>query len=338
MLRSARRRSGGVCGRAVTRHWRCSARRRPPQRGRGQGGEDGGHGATRTRGGSRKGSGRLPRASGPASPARRATGGLQPSPPLRALRWADLSPRRPTATWPWSSARRRHGRGPAAARLRGDEGARRRPGGADRGASGVHPAERRCGRRPPRPPDAPDHREPGAGRPRRAALAADGGGCASRRRPGPPASRRGWNRSLGTGGAGVGAHAPGASTTDVMLAWNWKTSRMVAHYSATAERGAVARYGEGIRMLAASVGAVNPALFAARGPACIEEGAVGGSAPVRFPPDRRPSQRLAGPVGRSYGLGLRRRQTCSRPRCVESDQADIDGVLVRSVRRLSWLP
>ena len=36
----------------------------------------------------------------------------------------------------------------------------------------------------------------------------------------------------------------GASTTDVMLAGSWKTSRMVAHYSAgaTAERGAVARY------------------------------------------------------------------------------------------------
>ena len=33
----------------------------------------------------------------------------------------------------------------------------------------------------------------------------------------------------------------GASTTDVMLAGNWKTSRMVAHYSAraTVERGAV---------------------------------------------------------------------------------------------------
>ena len=36
----------------------------------------------------------------------------------------------------------------------------------------------------------------------------------------------------------------GASTTTVMLAGNWKTSRMVTHYSAgaTAERGAVARY------------------------------------------------------------------------------------------------
>ena len=36
----------------------------------------------------------------------------------------------------------------------------------------------------------------------------------------------------------------GASTTDVMLAGNWKTSRMVSHYSAgeSAERGAVARY------------------------------------------------------------------------------------------------
>ena len=34
----------------------------------------------------------------------------------------------------------------------------------------------------------------------------------------------------------------GASTTDVMRAGNWKTSHMVAHYSAgaTAERGAVA--------------------------------------------------------------------------------------------------
>ena len=36
----------------------------------------------------------------------------------------------------------------------------------------------------------------------------------------------------------------GASTTAVMLAGNWKSSMMVAHYSAgaTAERGAVARY------------------------------------------------------------------------------------------------
>ena len=36
----------------------------------------------------------------------------------------------------------------------------------------------------------------------------------------------------------------GASATDVMLAGNWKSARMVAHYSAgaTAERGAVARY------------------------------------------------------------------------------------------------
>ena len=36
----------------------------------------------------------------------------------------------------------------------------------------------------------------------------------------------------------------GASTTDVMLAGNWKTSRMVAHYSSgvTAERGAVVQY------------------------------------------------------------------------------------------------
>ena len=38
--------------------------------------------------------------------------------------------------------------------------------------------------------------------------------------------------------------ARGASTTEVMLAGNWRTSRMVAHYSAgaTAERGAVRKY------------------------------------------------------------------------------------------------
>ena len=36
----------------------------------------------------------------------------------------------------------------------------------------------------------------------------------------------------------------GASTTETMLAGNWKTSRMVAHYAAgaKAERGAVAKY------------------------------------------------------------------------------------------------
>ena len=41
-----------------------------------------------------------------------------------------------------------------------------------------------------------------------------------------------------------GAASRGASTADVMRAGNWKTARMVAHYSAgaTAERGAVARY------------------------------------------------------------------------------------------------
>ena len=38
--------------------------------------------------------------------------------------------------------------------------------------------------------------------------------------------------------------ARGASTTEVMLAGNWKTARMVAHYSAgaTAARGAVRKY------------------------------------------------------------------------------------------------
>ena len=38
--------------------------------------------------------------------------------------------------------------------------------------------------------------------------------------------------------------ARGASVQDVMLAGNWKTARMVAHYAAgaNAERGAVARF------------------------------------------------------------------------------------------------
>ena len=57
----------------------------------------------------------------------------------------------------------------------------------------------------PRPPDPAGRREPGAGRPCRAALAADGGAavCAG----GPGRWRRGaGDRPLGTGGAGVGAH------------------------------------------------------------------------------------------------------------------------------------
>ena len=44
--------------------------------------------------------------------------------------------------------------------------------------------------------------------------------------------------------AGESVPARGASTTEVILAGNWKTARMVAHYSAgaTAERGAVRKY------------------------------------------------------------------------------------------------
>ena len=49
-----------------------------------------------------------------------------------------------------------------------------------------------------------------------------------------------------SGRAGLASEltARGASTTEVMLAGNWKTARMVAHYSAgaTAERGAVRKY------------------------------------------------------------------------------------------------
>ena len=82
----------------------------------------------------------------------------------------------------------------------------------------------REGRRRPRDPNAQGRREPGAGGPRRARSRRRWWGCSSRRRRGPPASSS--DRPLGKGRAGVGAHEPGgASTTDVMLAGNWKTSR-----------------------------------------------------------------------------------------------------------------
>ena len=72
-------------------------------------------------------------------------------------------------------------------------------------------------------------------------------------RSGPPRTRRRRTascRQAAAKSAGLervtahsGRTSRGASTTDVMLAGNWKTSRMVAHYSAgaTAARGAVAR-------------------------------------------------------------------------------------------------
>ena len=60
----------------------------------------------------------------------------------------------------------------------------------------------------------------------------------------PPASRRGLTAHSGRVGLASELTARGASTTEVMLAGNWRTTRMVAHYSAgaTAERGAVAKY------------------------------------------------------------------------------------------------
>ena len=82
-----------------------------------------------------------------------------------------------------------------------------------------------------------------AGGPRRAALAEDGGAAV---RAGGPGRRRRAGVTAHSGRVGLASEltSRGASTTDVMLAGNWKTSRMVAHYSAgaTAERGAVARY------------------------------------------------------------------------------------------------
>ena len=70
--------------------------------------------------------------------------------------------------------------------------------------------------------------------------------AASPRPPSPrtPAGRTPGRSAASTPGSASELTSRGASTTDVMLAGNWKTSRMVAHYSAgaTSERGAVARY------------------------------------------------------------------------------------------------
>ena len=100
----------------------------------------------------------------------------------------------------------------------------------------------REGWRRPRRPDAASCGKPGDGGLRRAALAEDGGlrfQAAAR-----TAGVEHVTAHSGRGGLASELTSRGASTTDVMLAGNWKTSRMVAHYSAdaTAERGAVARY------------------------------------------------------------------------------------------------
>ena len=100
--------------------------------------------------------------------------------------------------------------------------------------------DRRCAR----PPHAARRHESGTGRPRGAVVGADDraaihgrGACRWYREPG--------DRALGAGRAGVGADEPGRVDHRLSCSLgNWKTSRMVAHYSAgaTAEHGAVARY------------------------------------------------------------------------------------------------
>ena len=78
-----------------------------------------------------------------------------------------------------------------------------------------------------------------------AVVGADDRVAGSQRRPLQPASRARVTAHSGRVGLASELTSRGASTTDVMLAGNWKTSRMVAHYysaAATAERGAVARH------------------------------------------------------------------------------------------------
>ena len=69
-------------------------------------------------------------------------------------------------------------------------------------------------------------------------------GCGSRPRFAAAGVERRTTAHSGRVGLASELTSRGASTPDVMLAGNWKTSRMVAHYSAgaTAARGAVARY------------------------------------------------------------------------------------------------
>ena len=60
----------------------------------------------------------------------------------------------------------------------------------------------------------------------------------------PPGSSAASPPTVAASGLASELTARGASTTETMLAGNWKTARMVAHYAAgaTAERGAVAKY------------------------------------------------------------------------------------------------
>lgn len=74
--------------------------------------------------------------------------------------------------------------------------------------------------------------------------AKDGRGCGSRRRPAPVGVEHMTARSARVGLASE-LTSRSVSTTDVMLAGNWKMSRMVAHLLGRRDRGnaaAVARH------------------------------------------------------------------------------------------------
>ena len=94
----------------------------------------------------------------------------------------------------------------------------------------------RCGRGQP----CGRHFAHALGRGRRQAWRADG--CCPLTRAAGIRSSAASPRTVAASGLASELTARGASTTETMLAGNWKTARMVAHYAAgaTAERGAVA--------------------------------------------------------------------------------------------------
>ena len=177
-----------------------------------------------------------------------------------------------------------------------------------------------------------------------------GGAAGLQRRPGGGVEA--WvTAPLGPSGLASELTSRGASTTDVMLAGNWRTSGMVAHYSArpTAERGAVAQYllkpgwrpkasrkaitqGEsGVRprlgRIPRGIGRRGqPRLYSPHeDPRWIEAGAEGGSAPVR--------RHLA----RRAGGSRTRRSPATSPSSTSRGEANAATAMRRSeVSALRW--
>ena len=260
--------------------------------------------------------------------------GVLPGPPRRR---PDLGRETDGPGPRWLPADGRQSRTGAGATVRGG-GPRRRPRHLPP-APLARPRPRVRGGRPrARPPRRRDRRAPLHGGMRRSEVSASparSGRCGPRRARRPRTascrSRRRWwaagsrRRPAPPGVEHVTAHSGrvglasqltsrGASTTDVMLAGNWKTSRMIAHYSAgaTAERGAVARY-----LLAAATGSRPPWTFL--GGLQRSRGAPNG---ITSPPRSAAGSDRSGPIRRPRSghasrwiHGTRGRRTRDRAGC-----------------------